>query len=92
MFEDITKAKKKLLKSSLGYDLTTVLDANAIAQKIVEKHQYNTSVKLEFNIIKEKFGKNSIVKIIMTHKGKDTEYIIGNKDILKFTHYFDVVL
>lgn len=86
MFEDITKAKKEIIKSVLGYDIITKLDANVIAQKIIERHKYNTSVKLEFKFNKKKG------KMIMNHNGKITEYNLLSNDTIKFTHNFDVVL
>jgi len=88
MFEDITKEKKEMIKSALGLNLTTKLDVNEIAKKIVEKHKYNTKVKLEFKVKKSIFGKT--IKMIMTHKGKVSEYDMGFNDTLKFTHYFNV--
>jgi len=89
MFEDITKEKKDLLKSALGLDLTTKLNANVIAEQIVEKQKYNTEVILEFKIKKLK---NGTMTVTMNNRGQKSEYVLNEKDTLKFTHYFDVVL
>ena len=87
MFEDITEKKKEMIKSALGYDVSTELNAEAITQKIIRESKYFTEAVLR---ISTNNLKNCKTKIIFTKGDELYEFIIGDEDTLKITHTFNV--
>ena len=87
MFEDITKEKKEIIKSTLEYDVTTKLNADAIAQKVITESKYFTEVELSFNFNKLK---NDTIQLIFTKGDETKEFILKDNDTLNLTHTFNV--